>query len=352
MERSQVLSAVAAFGLVSTVTAVGAVAAPVLSNADVVMGYLLVILVVAFQGGRTIALATSAASVAAYNFFFVPPFHTFRVDDTRNLLTFAVLFGVGSAASGLAGRLKRADATELRARTEEVRSALLSTVSHDLRTPLASITGAATALLDEGTTLAEEDRRDLLVSIRDEAARLERLVTNLLEMTRLTTGPVTLQRAWVPLEEAVGGAFHRADAALAGHPTTITLPHDLPLVDVDPVLLEVLLVNLLENAARHTPVGTPVTLSAHATADHVEVEVRDRGPGLPPGDPERLFEAFVRGTPGHTPGSGLGLAICRGVVLAHGGTITASDAPGGGASFRVRLPRTQEPPPVPLEVEP
>ncbi len=480
-------AAIGAALVVLGVSFVAKLAAPVISDADVVMGYLLVVLVAAFRFGTAPALLASAASVAAYNFFFVPPFHTFAVADTRNLLTFTVLFGVGLAASALSDRLRRQEAeavgreartaallsltralaaasdqeavaqalvgeavgrlargaalfierdnalimvatggdiaapetvasvasaahmshgivirasiraipvvaldqglgvlvlvhpaaavddladayawqaglalarardaasalhADLRARTEQVRSALLSAVSHDLRTPLAAITLATTALLDGGDRVSAAERREILTSARDEAERLERLVANLLEMTRLTSGPVVVRREWVPLEEIVGTAFARVERLIAGRTATTDLGSDLPLLAVDPILVEVLLVNLIANAVQHTPPGTPIEIVARQLGASVTLTVVDHGDGLPPGHPERLFEPFVRGEPVRSTGSGLGLAICRGIARAHGGDVVATGVSGGGAAFVVTLPTGGTPPPVPYD---
>lgn len=231
-----------------------------------------------------------------------------------------------------------AEQATLRAKTEQMRSSLLSTVSHDLRTPLASITGAASSLLDQGGRLDQATSRELLESIVEEARRLSRLVANLLDMTRIESGAVEVRKEWVPLEEIVGAALSRLERQLAGRDVVTALPPDLPLVEVDDVLMEQVFVNLIENAVNHTPPGTPVEITAEAADGHVRVEVRDRGPGLPPGSETRIFEKFVRGAADGSRGAGLGLAICHAVVAAHGGTITAENRPGGGAVFRVRLP--------------
>ena len=232
------------------------------------------------------------------------------------------------------------------AKTEELRSALLSTVSHDLRTPLAVITGAASALRDDPAVDAAV-RRELLDDVCAEAERMERLVSNLLEMTRLESGAVTARREWVPLVEVVGAALSRLERQLAGHTVRTTLPDDLPLALVDPILLEHLLVNLLENAAKHTPPGTLVELRASCEADALTVEVADRGRGLPQGEEERVFERFHRGANAGGPGAGLGLAIARAIAQLHGGGLVAGVRPGGGAVFRLTLPITNRPPAMP-----
>jgi two-component system sensor histidine kinase KdpD len=230
---------------------------------------------------------------------------------------------------------------ETRATSERLRSDLLSSVSHDLRTPLAVITGAATALRDAPGT-AEPERRELVESICEEADRMERLVRDLLHMTRLQGGEVSLRRDWLPLEEVVGPALARVEPRLGARPVTVDVG-SAPAALGDAVLLEQALVNLLENAAKYTPPGSPVEVRAAADARGVALEVADRGPGVPPGEEERIFERFQRGSHPGVAGAGLGLAIARAVARAHGGELTASARPGGGAVFRLSLPAAPRP---------
>jgi two-component system sensor histidine kinase KdpD len=231
-----------------------------------------------------------------------------------------------------------AEAARMQMQTEEMRSSLLSAVSHDLRTPLASITGAASTLRSQGERLPPEVRKELLDSIAEEAERLSRLVSNLLDMTRLESG-VELRRDLYPLEEIVGAALQRTECQLAGRRVTTQLPDSLPLVFVDDVLLGQVVLNLLENAVKYSPAETPIEISAEAEPDTITLEVRDRGPGFVPGEEQRVFEKFYRGKPqGAARGAGLGLAICRAIVEAHQGTIEAFNRDGGGAVLRTRLP--------------
>jgi two-component system sensor histidine kinase KdpD len=225
----------------------------------------------------------------------------------------------------------------VRADREELRSALLSSVSHDLRTPLAAITGAASTLLAQQNG-SEAVRRELLETIFEEADRLNRLVGNLLDMTRLESGGMVVHKEWTPLEEVIGAALNRIDEQLAGRTVTATIPEDLPLVPLDGVLMEQMFFNLLENAVKYTPAGAPIDISARLAGDSVEVELADRGPGLEAGSEQRVFDKFYRRVKAGVPGTGLGLAICRGIVTAHGGAITAERREGGGALFRLRLP--------------
>ncbi|MFH1143655.1 MAG: sensor histidine kinase KdpD [Candidatus Eisenbacteria bacterium] len=486
--------------LVAAATAISALGRHYLAGSDFVMVFLLVIMIAAFRFGRGPSLAAAALSVAAYDYFLVPPFFTFSVEHARHFLTFAMMFGVGLTISSLVSRIRRqerearlreqrtaalysltralvaapdeehaarataghaaevfggqaavllpaadgklairgaeqadlqlddaelavaqwaadhgrptglgtdtlpgsrvtcvplqsgprtmgvltlrpasaerleieqrafldafvrqatlaleraklgeeARTAAMRVKTEEMRSALLSAVSHDLRTPLAAITGAGTALRDDAGRIAEEQRAELLDTICGESERMERLIGNLLDMMRLESGQLQLKREWIPLEEIVGSALARLDARLGGREVVLDLPADLPLVSVDPVLFEQVFVNLIENAAKYTPPAGPIEVHARAWPDALEIAVADRGPGLPAGRETSAFEKFWRGAHPGIGGVGLGLPICQGIVEAHGGTINAENRTDGGALFRLRLPRLEAPADAPI----
>lgn len=240
-----------------------------------------------------------------------------------------------------------AEQARVQIETERQRSSLLSAISHDLCTPLATITGAATSLLDTQTILDQATRRDLLQAIAEEAERLTRLVRNLLDITKLESGAITVRKEWQPLEEVIGAALTRLSTALQGRTVLVDVPATLPLVPIDSVLIEQVLLNLLENALKYTPSEAPITIRARSQERSILVEVADQGPGLPPGAETRVFEKFYRGDP-HQPGrgAGLGLAICAAIVRAHGGTISAISQPGGGARFQFTLPLDGTPPPL------
>jgi two-component system sensor histidine kinase KdpD len=238
-------------------------------------------------------------------------------------------------------------AAQLSIESERLRNTLLSSVSHDLRTPLAVLTGGTSTLLDATARLDDAGRRDLLQTMHEEAERLDRLVQNLLEMTRLESGGVRLRKQWHTIEEMVGAALHRFAARLSGRPVITRLPPDLPLVEVDELLIGQVLVNLVDNALRYSPEGSPIDVSASVVDGGVVVEIADRGPGLAAGDEARVFEKFYRGPTVPSRGSGLGLSICRGLVEAHGGRIEAANRPGGGAVFRFTLPLKEAAPSVP-----
>jgi two-component system sensor histidine kinase KdpD len=231
----------------------------------------------------------------------------------------------------------------LRAKTEEMRSSLLSAVSHDLRTPLASITGAATSLRDDAQVPAET-RGELVESIVVEAERLERLVHNLLDMTRLESGDIVLHRDWIPLDEMIGSALTRLEARLGDRAVNVSVAADVPLLLVDPVLFEQVFVNLLENAEKYTPRGSRIDIRGRREGDLVVIEVSDQGPGVPAGSEARVFEKFFRGPHQGVSGAGLGLPICKGIVEAHGGAIRAENRPEGGATFHIVIPCGGTPP--------
>jgi two-component system sensor histidine kinase KdpD len=229
-----------------------------------------------------------------------------------------------------------ADESRARAEREELRSTLLSSVSHDLRTPLAAVTGAATTLLSRhGQADAEHE---LLETILEEASRLNQLVSNLLDMTKLESGGIVVKKEWTPLEEVIGTALNRLDVELSERPVHVGLPDTLPLIPVDGVLLQQAFFNVLENAAKHTSDGEAIDISAWQDGDAVVVEIADRGPGLPPGSEEQVFDKFYRASGAAARGTGLGLPIARGIVVAHGGTLVGENREGGGAVFRMRLP--------------
>jgi two-component system sensor histidine kinase KdpD len=239
-----------------------------------------------------------------------------------------------------------AQAATVQIESERLRNSLLAALSHDVRTPLAALVALADSLRLQRPPLPPEPAATA-EAIREEAMRMSAMVANLLDMARLQSGAVRLRREWQSVEELVGAAIRSARASLGARPVTVSLPADLPLVECDAVLVERVLANLLENAGKHTPAGTPVHVGAAVEGDAdggpearwIRIDVRDHGPGVPAAQRDAVFDAFVRGSAEQAlPGVGLGLAIARTIVSAHGGRIGVADAPGGGAVFSVRLP--------------
>ncbi len=469
-----------------------------LALANLIMVYLLGVLVVALRAGRGPAALSSVLSVAAFDFFFVPPRYTFAVGDTQYVLTFGVMLAVALVISNLAARVRdqvesaralerrtaalyavsqacasagetyevvqvagrrlrealgeavgvavllphrdgtlkvafaenarfardakdlsvaqwcmdhaeraglgtatlpgsaalylpllvsrgavgvigigsdsgplelerlhlleafanqvalavertnlaaEAQTARLQVETERMRSSLLASVSHDLRTPLAAIAGAASTLLRGAETLSEGSRRELVESINEEADRLNRFIGNLLDMTRLEAGAVAIRKEWQPVEEVIGSALGQLEERVAGRRVQTHITDSLPLVPLDTTLVGQALTNLLENALKYTPAGSPIDIAARTEGDFLIIEVADRGPGLAPGEEIRIFEKFYR-LPSKIgqPGAGLGLAICKAIAAAHGGTMSAANRAGGGSVFSLRLPLAGPPP--------
>src|SRR5574341_574900 len=409
-------------------TAIAWLMFPYFGAANLIMMYLIAVIVIAIRCGRGPSVLASVLSVAAFDFFFVPPYFSFAVSDIQYLLTFGVMRVVALGISNLAVRLREvfdsqvaifladpdkrlrlqrgeqlyfefdpkeagvaqwvfehneraglgtdtlpgasalylplvgsagsigvvavrptessrlmdpdqlhlleslvnqvalaiertrlseeAQQAHVRVETERMRNAILSSVSHDLRTPLATITGAASSLLESRETMEAVSRQELARSIYEEAHRLDRLVRNLLDITRLEAGAVQLQKEWHPFEEIVGAALTRLEGRLGGHPVNANFPLDLPLVLLDGVLMEQVLINLLENALKYAPPSTAIELSASVSDHELVFEIADRGPGVPPADEKRIFEKFYRAGPAREGGVGLGLTICRGIIEA------------------------------------
>ncbi len=236
-----------------------------------------------------------------------------------------------------------------RVEAEFIRNTLLAGVSHDLRTPLAAITGSVSTLLSAGDGLSPDTRRELLQAAGDEAGHMDRLITNLLDITRLESGTVAIKPEPYPLEEIVGAALARLRSRLDGRAIHTHFPADLPLVSADGPLLEQVFLNLLENALQYTPLGSPLDITAaRGGNDHgerVEISIADRGPGLPADSPDRVFQKFYRSPASASHrGVGLGLAICQQIIRLHRGTITAANRTDGGAAFTITLPIADFPP--------
>lgn len=475
--------------MVVLLTALACLARSALALLDVVLLYVLVIAAVGAAFGRGPSLLAAALSVAAYDFFFVPPVFAFRVNDVEHVATFALMFGIGCAISALTWRTRNRErqaslrrertralarlsseldaatdeldasrivarhaaelfhraaavvrtnpGTELqviaadggaigfgpdemgavrralahveptgfgtnvcprarvscwplqvggtaisalavapgesphhdtdlleafayqsalalarlrlareahsaarRAQSEEMRGSLLSVVSHDLRAPLAVITSAATSLKSNPERTSSEARARIAATICDEAGRIEHLVSNLLEMASVDAHRLEIRPEPLAVDEVVSSVLARVKTALEDREVTLELPDTLPPIVVDRVLIGQVFLNLFDNIVKYTPARSPVEIRVRSSSRSVDIEIIDRGPGLAPGSEKLVFEKFYRGKHPGKPGSGLGLSICRGIVEAHGGIVSAHNAPHGGAVFRVSLPIT------------
>jgi len=269
-------------------------------------------------------------------------------DEERRSLVLAMVQNVGQALerARLADELEQA---RVQGETERLRSALLSSVSHDLRSPLAAMIGSAGTLASYEQQLPREERQQLLQSILDEGQRLDRYIQNLLDMTRLGHGTLKLHRDWVDAGEVLLAAVNRVRKFHPELALETVLPGDTVLLYVHPALIEQALFNILENAAHFSPADAPVQVCASALDAQLQIEVSDRGPGIPPEERARIFDTFysvARGDRGGK-GTGLGLSICRGMLGAHGGSVEAVPREGGGTTLRVLLPLPPAPEPSP-----
>lgn len=325
------------------------------------------VMIAGLVGGRTPSLLTAVAAAAVFNLFFIEPYNTFKVDAFEDFVALAVFGGVAATVGTLVAREgeRRQAAAEratelglmndelvalqaererlaedaLRAsvleRVDEQRSALLRSVSHDLRTPLSTIRAVATDLLSD-PHYSSETRVELLGLVAGEAERLDRLVGNLLSLSRIEAGALQPDRQAVAMDELFDHTVKRLTRLFEGRRVQVEIPGDLPLVDGDFTQLEQVASNLLENAARHAPVGSTIRVGGKRAGPRVEIWVDDEGPGIATFERQRIFEPFRTGDGSNS--SGIGLAICKAIVEAHGGTIDATTAASGGARFAVSLP--------------
>jgi two-component system sensor histidine kinase KdpD len=252
------------------------------------------------------------------------------------LETFAGQIGIALERARLA---EQAEAARIAVQGETLRNTLLASISHDLRTPLAVMAGAASTLQEHGPSLDDATRHKLAQSIEAKAHEMSDLVSNVLDLMRFESGRPALRRSWETLDDLLAVALQRCDERLVNHTVEVNVPPDLPAVFVDPSLIVQVFVNLLENLVKYTPAGTRAVVTTIVDGDFVRVTVNDDGPGLPSDDPAKLFDKFQRGTTeGTVAGVGLGLSICRAILRAHGTDIIAGASPSGGARFELTLP--------------
>ncbi|MCU0721419.1 MAG: ATP-binding protein, partial [Pirellula sp.] len=272
--------------------------------------------------------------------------------DARQLLeTFATQVALAIERINL---LERSNKAEIEYASEKMRSSLLGAVSHDIRTPLAAIAGAASILqLQKRNGPTEPMSHELLETIVDESQRLNQMVENLLNMTRLSSGQIQINRQWQPVEEAVGSALQRLRHVLVDREVKLSYEHEMLMIHADDVLLQTLLVNLIDNAVKYSPAKSAIEIHGIATSNGVTIEVADLGGGIRSNEERRLFEMFVRGTDrfSDSRGTGLGLAICKAIVDAHNGSISLRNREGGGVIASFIIPHGASLPDIALKGE-
>jgi K+-sensing histidine kinase KdpD len=322
------------------------------------MLYLLGVVAVALLWGRLASCIAAVLGMIAFDYLFVDSLiqRSFKFHlHSHNIVVFSGMLGIAQLVAWLIRDLRvktrttlnmlieqarlreEADTAKLEAESERARNVLLSSVSHDLRTPLASIKIAAESLVTEYSTIKPDESRELALMLLNEAERLDHMLSNLLDITRLEDTFIRLNKDWQTVEEVIGAVLTRLESQKGKLPITVELASNLPLVQIDGVLFEQLLSNIIENAIRYAP-GKPVNILAEYQTGQIRMEIRDNGSGVPKDLQERIFDKFYRNPGLGDGGTGLGLAICKAIVQAHDGKIWVEDAPNGGAAFVFTLP--------------
>jgi K+-sensing histidine kinase KdpD len=325
-----------------TLVVVGAINSAVPGLEAIILLYVVPITVAATRWGSAAAITAALASALGHDLLFVEPVGQLTIARANEALGLVLLLITALIVSQLAEMARRgqerAREAEIARRSDAAKTGLLRTVSHDLRTPLASIKASVSGLRQPGAEYSEEDRAELLAAIEEEADRLARLVSDLLDASRLEAGAMVPDRRPHDLAELIETVLRRLEPRLGNRPLTVEIPETLPAVAYDYTQVDRIITNLLENAAVHTPPGSPLEIRVRPAGDEIRVEVTDHGLGVAPEDRERLFRPFERGRTGGR-GTGLGLAIARGFVEAHGGRIWIEAVPRGGARFVFTLPQ-------------
>jgi K+-sensing histidine kinase KdpD len=339
MRTRLVLGSAASVAAVALVTGAVYALRPVAPVLSLGVLYVFAVLPIAAVFGIGFAVPVSVVSMLAFNFFFLPPRHTFQLRDSENWVALAVYLVTAVSVSALAARARRrAEEAEAALAERDETTAVLRSVSHDLRSPLTAIRAASEMLAEPDALLSDGDRDELLASIRGQARRLDRLVANLLDLSRLEAGAASPHAELWPVDELVGRAL---DAVDDDERVVVSLPSETPAVRADAAQLERVLVNLVENALRYSSPSDPVEVRARAMGGEVVISVLDRGPGVAATDRESIFEPFWRGAGAGDRGSGLGLAIARGFASLNDGRLWVESEPGRGATFSIALPAVE-----------
>lgn len=285
--------------------------------------------------GLYLLLATPHSAIGVLGIYPIRP-DVFLLSEQKQILS--VLSRQIALAIERSYVAQETEQIKLDAELDRLRNALLRSIAHDLRTPLTSVTGSVSTLLDHEAILSDGDKRELAQIAYEEANRLNRLIGNLLDMTRIETGAIHLRKEWLTLEEVISATLARFEPKATAHPISLKLASDLPFIRFDEVLIAQVFINLVQNAIQYTPPATRLYISAFLNNSKVTVEVADDGPGLMPGDETHVFDKFYRAHPETGDGIGLGLTICRAIIEAHGGRMWAENRPKKGAAFYFTLP--------------
>jgi len=336
--RNKIYPYLISIGFVFIMTLFGEFVKRKLEPTNIVMFYLLAVVIAAIRWGQGPAIVTSILSVLAFDFFLVPPYLTLSVADLQYVFTFVAFLIVGIVVSTLASKTRE---QVIQCQTEKLQSALLNSISHDLRTPLSSVTGSLSALLDNDAGLDDTTRKELLETAFTESDRLNRLVGNLLDMTRMEAGALQINRQACELRDVLGVTLEQLKENIGARNIRIDIPKDFPEISVDFLFMMKVFFNLIDNAIKYSPANTPIDIKAAVFKDKVKIEIKDQGIGIPKGDLKHIFEKFYRvARPQQVMGTGLGLSICKGIIEAHGGQISAENNLDKGVTFIITFPLT------------
>ena len=335
-------------GLVLAATAVSMPLRSVIEPVNLVMVYLAAVVVSAIYLGYGPSIVTSVAGVLAFDAFCVQPYLSLAIKDSEYALTFIALLGVGVTISSLTERLRvlteESNELKLLRAKEELQAALLNSVSHELRTPLTTIVGALSSLAEAEATpnmqgFNRTSRAELIEAAREEADRLSSLVSGLLDMSRIESGSLKVNRKPYDIQDVIGSAIQLVRRKHGKCTIRTEIPQELPLIHMDSVLISQACAGILDNAIKYSPAGAEVEVRVKVFGPELLISVLDRGTGIPEGDLDRIFAKFYRvQRPDRVPGIGLGLAIAKGFIEAHGGRIRAENREGGGTAVIISLP--------------
>jgi len=336
MPRNRIYPYLISVGLVLIMTLLGEFVKRKLEPTNIVMFYLLAVVIVAIRWGQGPAIITAVLSVLAFDFFLVPPYLTLNVHDFEYLFTFGAFLVVGLIVSTLTSKVR---AQIIQRQTEKLHCALLNSISHDLKTPLVSITGALGALLDNTSKLNEQQKNELLETARGESERLNHIVNNILDMTRTESGVLRISKKPCDLRDFIGACLEQLKDKIGSRNIKINISKEMPEVNVDfPYMLKAFL-NVIDNALKYSSDGSAIEIGASCIDGKACIFVRDYGYGIPKEDLGRIFNKFYRVQRAQNVlGTGLGLSISKNIIEAHGGHINAESVLGKGATFIIELP--------------
>jgi two-component system sensor histidine kinase KdpD len=317
---------------------------PITGRATFLMMYLFGVFLVASRWGYGVSIVASVFSALLFDFYFTTPVFSFWIANIEDLIALIIMISVGTITSQLLNQAKNAHIAKAKAEDEALRNSLLSAISHDLRTPLTRIIGVATTLMESYDHISKAEIQEFSHVIFDESQRMSELMNKILDMAKLSTGQISIHREWNTLEEILGSALKRLEKELVRRPVNTHLSENLPLIWVDSVLFEQVIVNLIENAIKYTPSSSPIDIEADFSIQYLTISISDYGIGIPQSLEHKIFDKFFRlEHETEQNGVGLGLSLCRSIMELHAGTIQVKQVPHKGAVFVINLPMVQSP---------